>query len=40
MAMTPAKRHAMRKMYEERDAKRKNERLGLKPKFTTKKKKK
>ena len=29
MAMTPAKRHAMRKMYEERDKARKDARLGL-----------
>lgn len=37
MAMTPSKRHAMRKMYEEKDQARKNARLGLKPKFNTKK---
>lgn len=38
MAMTPAKRHAMRKMYEERDKARKNARLGLKPTKSSKKK--
>ena len=37
MAMTPAKRHAMRAMYEARDKARKDKRLGLKPKFSTKK---
>ena len=37
MAMTPAKRHAMRKMYEERDKARKNARLGIKPKMANKK---
>ena len=37
-SMTPAKRHAMRKMYEDRDQVRKNERLGIKPKFSSKKK--
>lgn len=36
--MTPAKRHAMRKMYEDRDKARKNERLGIKPIKTKKKK--
>lgn len=36
MAMTPAKRHAMRKMYEERAKARKEERLGLKKKTTKK----
>lgn len=36
MAMTPAKRHAMRKMYEERDKARKDARLGLKVKKTNK----
>ncbi len=35
--MTPAKRHAMRAMYEARDLARKNERLGIKPKTTKKK---
>ena len=39
MAMTPAKRHAMRAMYEERDKTRKNARLGIKPKFANKNKK-
>jgi hypothetical protein len=29
--MNPAKRHAMRAMYEARDKARKNERLGIKP---------
>ena len=37
MAMTPAKRHAIRAKYEAKDQAKKNERLGLKPKFTTKK---
>ena len=36
-SMTPAKRHAMRKMYEARDQERKNVRLGIKPRFTKKK---
>lgn len=36
-SMTPAKRHAMRAMYETKDQARKNERLGLKPKFANKK---
>ena len=36
--MTPAKRHQIRAMYEERDKARKNERLGIKPKFGKKKK--
>lgn len=36
--MTPSKRHAMRKMYEERDKMRKNERLGISPKMSKKKK--
>lgn len=36
MAMTPAKRHAMRAMYEARDKARKNERLGIKPQKTKK----
>lgn len=35
--MTPAKRHAIRAKYEARDKARKDERLGLKPKFATKK---
>lgn len=39
-SMTPAKRHAMRAMYEERDKARKNERLGIKPKMTKGKKRK
>jgi len=37
MAMTPAKRHAMRAMYEARDLARKNERLGIKPAKSNKK---
>ena len=37
MAMTPAKRHAMRAMYEARDLARKNERLGIKPTKSSKK---
>ena len=37
MAMTPAKRHQIRAMYEARDQKRRNERLGIKPKKATKK---
>ena len=40
MAMTPAKRHAMRAMYEARDLARKNERLGIKPTKSNKKGKK
>ena len=36
-SMTPSKRHAMRAMYEARDLARKNERLGIKPKFSNKK---
>ena len=36
-SMTPAKRHAIRAKYEAQDQVRKNERLGLKPKFATKK---
>jgi 2-hydroxychromene-2-carboxylate isomerase len=35
--MTPSKRHAMRAMYEARDKARKNERLGLRPKLSSKK---
>lgn len=35
--MTPAKRHEMRKLYEQRDQERKNARLGIKPKKTNKK---
>ena len=31
MAMTPAKRRAMRAMYEKRDQERKSVRLGIKP---------
>lgn len=31
MAMTPAKRHAMRAMYEAKAQERKNARLGIKP---------
>lgn len=38
MAMTSAKRNAMRKMYEERDKMRKNARLGITPKMAKKKK--
>lgn len=37
-SMTPAKRHAMRAMYEARDLARKNERLGIKPTKSSKKK--
>lgn len=37
-SMTPAKRHAMRAMYEERALARKNERLGIKPQKSNKKK--
>ena len=37
MAMTPAKRHQMRAMYEARDKARKDQRLGIKPKFANKK---
>ena len=37
--MTPAKRHEMRKMYEEAQKQRKNARLGIKPKFANKKSK-
>lgn len=37
-SMTPSKRHAMRAMYEARDLARKNERLGIKPKKSNKKK--
>ena len=40
MAMTPSKRHAMRKMYEARDKARKDARLGIKPKFAKKGKRK
>jgi hypothetical protein len=36
-SMTPAKRHAMRAMYEAKAQERKNERLGIKPKFSAKK---
>ena len=36
-SMTPAKRHAIRAKYEAQDQARKNERLGLKPTFATKK---
>lgn len=32
MAMTPAKRHAIRAKYEEMQKQRRNERLGIKPK--------
>ena len=39
-SMTPAKRHAIRAMYEAKDQAKKNERLGLKPKFINKGKKK
>lgn len=39
MAMTPAKRHQIRAKYEARDQERRNERLGIKPKFTNKKNK-
>lgn len=38
MAMTPAKRHAMRAMYEKKDQERKNARLGIKPTKSSKKK--
>lgn len=37
-SMTPSKRHAMRAMYEARDLARKNERLGIKPQKSNKKK--
>lgn len=37
MAMTPAKRHAIRAKYEAKDQAKRNERLGLKPKVTNKK---
>lgn len=37
-SMTPAKRHAMRAMYEAQDQARKNARLGIKPKKASKKK--
>ena len=37
--MTPAKRHEMRAMYEAKDKERKNARLGIKPKKTSKKRK-
>lgn len=36
MAMAPAKRHAIRAMYEKRDQERKNARLGIKVKFSSK----
>ena len=36
--MTPSKRHAMRAMYEAKDKTRKNERLGLRPTLSNKKK--
>ena len=36
-SMTPAKRHAMRAMYEAKDKARKNERLGLSPKVAKRK---
>jgi len=39
-SMTPAKRHAIRAMYEAKDQAKRNERLGLKPKFINKGKKK
>ena len=39
MAMTPAKRHAIRAKYEELAKTRKNERLGIKPKKQQSKKK-
>ena len=38
-SMTPAKRHAIRAMYEAKDQAKRNERLGLKPKFINKGKK-
>ena len=37
MAMTPAKRHAMRAMYEAKALERKNARLGIKPQKQNKK---
>jgi hypothetical protein len=37
MAMTPAKRHQMRAMYEAKAQERKNARLGIKPKQANKK---
>lgn len=37
MAMTPAKRHAIRAKYEAEAKARKNERLGIKPSKATKK---
>jgi len=40
MAMTPAKRHAMRAMYEAKDLEKKNKRLGLTPKKSKKAKRK
>ena len=39
-SMTPAKRHAMRAMYEAQDLERKNKRLGLTPKKNKKAKRK
>lgn len=36
--MNPSKRHAMRAMYEARDKARKDERLGIKPTKSSKKK--
>ena len=38
MAMTPAKRHAIRAMYEQQQKERKNARLGIKPKKANAKK--
>jgi len=37
MAMTPAKRHQIRAMYEAKDQERRNERLGIKPQKQNKK---
>lgn len=37
MAMTPAKRHKMRAMYEAQQKTRRDERLGIKPKKSNKK---
>ena len=38
--LTPAKRHAMRAMYEKQDQERRNKRLGIKPKMAKKGKRK
>ena len=40
MAMTPAKRHQIRAMYEAQQKKKKNSRLGIKPQKTKKGKRK